>query len=133
MVGSAKLGFSIAFNKRYRVFCDSSDIDMVLLSPSLFDKIWKEVYSYESQKNFWPESSEFKEYLFKGWIRPDKLPKSDIFTLGNEWFEFFRGLTSSGRYGRFNIRAGLYKDWHFLEGYQSICVEQCKFELKETS
>jgi hypothetical protein len=47
VVGSAKLGFSIAPQKLYRHFCDTSDVDVVVVSPKLFDLLWKKLYSYE--------------------------------------------------------------------------------------
>jgi hypothetical protein len=39
VVGSTKLGFSIAPTKRYRVFSETSDIDVAIISPQLFDKV----------------------------------------------------------------------------------------------
>lgn len=40
VVGSAKLGFSVVPHKLYRPFCDESDIDVAIVSSTLFDKIW---------------------------------------------------------------------------------------------
>ena len=40
MVGSAKLGFSIARKKLWKSFDDDSDIDMVIISEELFDNLW---------------------------------------------------------------------------------------------
>lgn len=130
IVGSGKLGFSIANGKRYKPFGDTSDIDIAIISPQLFDQFWKEIFDYSNSGAFWTESEHFKKYLFKGWIRPDKLPNSPYFSLRKDWFEFFRTLTGNGRYGSYKIAAGLYKSWHFLEEYQSICVKQCKQELE---
>jgi hypothetical protein len=130
IVGSGKLGFSIAAQKRYRSFGDTSDIDVAIISPQLFDQFWKEIFDYSNSGAFWADSEKFKKYLFKGWIRPDKLPNSPYFSLRKDWFEFFRNLTQSGKYGSYKISAGLYKSWHFLEEYQSICVKECKQELE---
>lgn len=130
LVGSAKLGFSIAYNKRYQPFGDSSDIDLALVSTKLFDKIWELVFLYWSEGNYWDREDDFKRYLFRGWIRPDKLPPSSKFNIGKEWWEFFRNLTSTGKYGPYKITGGLYRSWVFFESYQSICVKQCKQTLK---
>ncbi len=46
VVGSGKLGFSIVHEKRYRPFGDSPDIDVTIISPDLFDKVWIEVFDY---------------------------------------------------------------------------------------
>ena len=128
LVGSGKLGFSIAPTKRYQAFNDSSDIDIVLISSSLFDNIWMQVFNYKSDVGYWENEQKFKEYLFKGWIRPDMLPPSRNFDLCKDWWEFFENLSKSDDYSRFKIRAGLYKSFHFLESYQSICVSSCQNE-----
>ena len=39
IVGSAKLGFSIAPGKRYRPFCDSSDVDIAIISSGAFERV----------------------------------------------------------------------------------------------
>src|SRR5207249_9485842 len=41
VVGSAKLGFSLAPDKRYRPFGQTSDIDVTLCSSDLFDACWR--------------------------------------------------------------------------------------------
>jgi len=124
IVGSAKLGFSIAPDKRYQKFSDLSDIDIAICSSELFDEIWKSVYDYWRRES-WSESKEFQKYLFRGWIRPDKLPNVPSFGMRREWWEFFRKLTNSKKYGPYSIRGGLYKSWHFLENYQLTAVERC--------
>ena len=126
MVGSGKLGFSIVSGKRYRPFGDTSDIDIAIVCPLLFDKIWLDVFNYQQDGSYWPEFNIFCKYLFKGWIRPDKLPPAQMFEFSRHWWEFFRGITSSSRYGSYQIRAGLYKSWYYLESYQSQCVIECK-------
>jgi hypothetical protein len=137
IVGSAKLGFSIAQDKRYCPFGDQSDIDIAIVSTYLFDKIWQQVFNYwEEYENidsfvYWSRGNDFKGYLFRGWIRPDKLPPTRVFSLGRDWFEFFRGLTQTGLYGPYNITAGLYKSWYYLEKYQSIRIKECKQDLGE--
>jgi hypothetical protein len=129
VVGSAKLGFSIAPSKMYKPFNDSSDIDVVIVSSVLFDKIWKSVYHLWREKIYWNAEAGFQKYLFQGWIRPDKLPISKKFPLTSEWWEFFRKLTSSGAFGDYKISGAIYKDWDFLEGYQNFAVQNCKDQL----
>jgi len=129
VVGSGKLGFSIAKNKRYRPFANTSDIDIAVVSSRLFDDIWKQVFDYWDKNRYWNGLDNFKRYLFEGWIRPDVLPQRS-FSLTKDWWEFFRQLTSAGSYGPYKISAGLYKSWDFLESYQSIAVKQCQQELE---
>ncbi len=123
VVGSAKLGFSIAPNKRYRHFGEKSDIDVVIVSAKLFDEFWSILYKYWLQNIIWSEEKIFKDYLFQGWIRPDKLPNSS--DLSKKWWEFFRQLTSSNKFGPYKISGALYKNWEFIEEYQKAAVESC--------
>ena len=130
VVGSAKLGFSVAPNNRYREFCDESDIDVALVSSTLFDVYWNQVFSYKKENPYWNDHA-FVNYLFQGWIRPDKFPQSKLFPLGKDWWDFFQNITSSGRYGNYDIRGGLYQSYFFLENYQKICIQKCKKKLEE--
>lgn len=130
VVGSAKLGFSIAPMKRYRHFTDTSDIDVVIVSAKLFDQIWRDVHHFWAQGGYWERSTQFKTYLFQGWIRPDKLPPARSFTLANDWWEFFNKLSASGKYSVYKIAGALYRDWYFLEAYQLLGVSACADELK---
>jgi len=130
VVGSAKLGFSIAPKKRYRHFADTSDIDVVIVSANLFDQIWRAVHHFWAQGGYWERSAQFHEYLFQGWIRPDKLPSAKSFELANEWWEFFNRLSASGKYSVYKIAGALYRDWYFLEEYQLRGVSACADELK---
>jgi hypothetical protein len=131
VVGSSKLGFSIAPTKRYRHFADSSDIDVVIVSRGLFDRMWKAVHTFWDQGGYWEGSREFKDYLFRGWIRPDKLPSAKSFSLANDWWEFFNALSSTGKYSMYKIRGALYMDWYFLEAYQLRGVSACLDHLRD--
>ena len=124
------MGFSIARGKRYRPFSEQSDIDVAIISNQLFDEIWQQVFDFWNDGGLWQEDNDFKKYLFRGWIRPDKLPPSERFQIRKDWWEFFRELTSNGSYGPYKISAGLYKSWHYFETYQSICVKECKQDLE---
>ena len=126
VVGSGKLGFSIAKRKRYRHFGDESDIDIAIVSGTLFDQIWGDVFQYKIGGAYWPEERDFKDYLFRGWVRPDKLPPTPTFEFRNQWWDFFLELERRGNYGPYKIRAGVYKSWHFLESYQTENVRDCR-------
>lgn len=129
MVGSGKLGFSIKPSRRFEAFGDESDIDIAVVSTKLFEKVWSEAYTFKKSGAYWPKSTEFFKYLSEGWIRPDKLPRKRNFEFTSHWWDFFNGLTSSGKYGPYSIKAGLYHSNFFLQEYQKICVEQCKDSL----
>jgi hypothetical protein len=125
VVGSAKLGFSIAPGQRYRPFGDQSDIDIAIVSRDLFEAIWRAAFDYATTGGYWEARARFEHYLSRGWIRPDKLPPIPV---AQEWWEFFRVLTNSKAFGPYRIRAGVFHSWHFLETYHVQTVEQCAAE-----
>lgn len=131
LVGSGKMGFSIKPSRRYGCFNDNSDLDIAIVSPFLFQKVWKEAFSYKKSGAYWPSSDSFFKFLSSGWVRPDKLPSSTHFAFTGRWWDFFNELTKSTKYGSYKIRAGLYQSWFFLEEYQKICVEQCMEEVEK--
>lgn len=129
VVGSGKLGFSIAPHKRYKKFGDESDIDVAIVNSAFFDKVWGLVHKKWQQRSLWDREVRFKEYLFSGWIRPDLFPPNMEFS--TEWWEFFRQLTSSGEFGPYKIAGAVYKNWDYLEIYQSNALDACKEELED--
>jgi hypothetical protein len=129
LAGSAKLGFSIKPQRRFLPFYDKSDIDVVLVCPTLFEEIWREVFSFERNGGYWPKMNDFKSYHFQGWIRPDKLPLEPSFALTKKWWDFFESLCGSGNFGPYKIRGGLYHSRFFFESYQRKCFEQCRLEV----
>jgi len=130
LVGSGKLGFSLKPKKRFVTFGDDSDIDLAIVSSSLFETVWKEAYLYNKSSADWPQAKTFFKYLSNGWIRPDKLPPSKYFDFTNQWWEFFNQLTSEQICGPYKIRAGLYHSHFFLKQYQLVCIDQCIQETK---
>lgn len=122
VVGSAKLGFSIAPKKRFRPFGDESDIDLAIVSRELYVKMWHEVHDYISSYSGWDKRKRFTEHLSNGWIRPDLLPSH----AADDWFDFFRGLHNDRTGGPFKPSAGLYYDLRFLEKYQIRSVRDCR-------
>ena len=129
VVGSGKLGFSIVPKKRYRPFCDSSDLDVVIISERLFDIVWQDVHRYFDQGGYWEHADSFREYLFRGWIRPDKLPPDHKFPFGKTWWEFFNGISASRDFSISRIRGAIYRNWYFLEAYQELAIAECARQL----
>lgn len=126
VVGSAKLGFSVAPAKRYKPFGDHSDVDVAIVSHELYQTVWHEVHEYALSGADWPKRERFESYLAWGWIRPDLLPRSASFNFSNSWFEFFRALQSERVAGPYRIAAALYHDISFLVEYQKGAVSKCR-------
>lgn len=128
MVGSAKLGFSIAPHQLWKPFDDLSDIDMVIVSNSVFDTFWKDLYDFninltvrtrEEQVSY----NKFRNYFFKGWIRPDFFPFS--YPQRKQWFEFFKSI-SYGEYGYRKVTGAIFRDMDFFERYHAMNVRRLR-------
>lgn len=126
IVGSSKLGFSIAPTKRYRHFCDTSDIDVVIVDENLFKALWKTLYAFKEDGGYWEKFDKFLSYFFQGWIRPDMLPPTERFQYAKNWWEFFNSLSSTGKYSVYKIAGAIYLNWDFLESYQLRAVKSCQ-------
>lgn len=126
VVGSGKLGFSIAPRKQYRPFSESSDIDVVIVSEYFFQTIWKYLYKYKENGGYWEKIDNFNRYLFQGWIRPDKLPPNHQCSFAKEWWEFFNNISSNYEYSSYKISGAIYYSWDFIESYHIRSVAACK-------
>jgi hypothetical protein len=142
IVGSAKLGFTLRAKKikgdepsvrpAFSPFSYNSDVDIAIVSSDLFDNFWKRCFEfwqssgYRYAGDYWPQGRNFRDYIFRGWMRPDHLPSEGSFTYRREWFNFFRKLTSEGAAGDYKISAGVYRETYFLEAYQRAAIEQCR-------
>ncbi|OOE04644.1 hypothetical protein BO219_04415 [Anoxybacillus kestanbolensis] len=128
MVGSAKLGFSIAPQKLWKLLDDDSDIDMVIISEELFDDYWKQLFEFNINLTYRNEKEDelyrdFLEYFFKGWIRPDKFPFK--FDNKRKWFEFFNKI-SYGEYDKRKITGAIYRNEYFFRKYHEQNIRRLR-------
>lgn len=133
VTGSAKLGFSPFKEKQFDL---DSDIDVAIVSSTLFDHIMTFIHDYQlelranrktvSEKEL-ARYHNFLEYGAMGWIRPDLLPTSfRVDELKTRWFKFFASLSNGkSEVGNYKVSAGVFKSYLHLEkytlsGYQSL-------------
>jgi len=126
VVGSAKLGFSIAPDQRWKPFGNESDIDIAIISHDLYQTVWHEVYDYSTSGADWPDKRQFQKYLFRGWIRPDLLPSGPTFDFVDRWWAFFQQLKAREIAGPYKIAGALYHDTEFLRKYHAFNVARCR-------
>lgn len=131
VVGSAKLGFSIAEKPvlgrqplpRYREFDPiHSDIDLAIVSQKLFYDIWRDLSVYSHRQVPFPWDTPLSKYLVLGWLRPDKFPATQRPLNCQRWWELFNELSVSPLFGRRKVRGGLYFNRDFLSQYQQRAV-----------
>lgn len=130
IVGSAQTGFSLNPKNLGRPYSDASDIDIILVSDELFQKIWIDLLDYRKKsyasldpryrKNF----SKLQYILFFGILRLDKL--SNEFDFAKKWWEFFNRLSIDKRFGPRRIRAALFKSWKHVNYYYARNFEEIK-------
>jgi hypothetical protein len=128
LIGSCRMGFSIAPRKRYRLARQHADLDIALVSTERFDAYWDSVFAYSRADDAWKQGQEYRRFvrmLFEGWIDPRGLPNVPSFDQANKWTSFFDGLMQSRRFGQRRISARLYRTWSRLESYQEVAVRQC--------
>jgi hypothetical protein len=130
IVGSAKLGFSITNKKksgilfpRYRLFSGTSDIDVAIVSASLFRLIWDDLCLYAHGQPWWPwDSKLLGDYMVYGWMRPDCFPKV---RRCDDWWNQFRVFSVNPRYNRRKVSGGLFHTITDLQRYQRRAVDEC--------
>jgi predicted nucleotidyltransferase len=128
MVGSAKLGFSIAPTKLWKYFDEASDIDVVIISDRLFREFWRDLYGFNINVTARSQEDErlyrrFLQYFFKGWLRPDLFPFS--YSKKEQWFEFFKSM-SYGNFGYRKVAGAIFSDMHFFETYHVMNIAQLR-------
>lgn len=127
MVGSAKLGFSLAPYQLWKRFDDESDIDMVIISEPLFMKFWKELHEFNISTTPRTEAEntmyqKFLKYFFKGWLRPDLFPFN--YPGKEEWFRFFQSV-SYREYER-KVTGAIYMNDYFFEYYHTLNIQSLR-------
>lgn len=141
ITGSAKLGFS---PKKRTIFSLDSDVDVAMVSPSLFDRFIEEarMYQMELRRARRAVSSGeldmyhiFLEYTAVGWIRPDKLPVSfKVGELKNDWFGFFASISNGqSEVGNYKVSAGIFRSYRHLELYVLSGLTDLRTSLQASS
>jgi hypothetical protein len=156
IVGSGKTGFSMkpkcrgrAFDGDYQItrkVSDKSDIDIAIVSNSLFDEVQENIYDWSKGfKDDWNSNSyysdgnkrfgvslkyKFLEYLGKGWYRPDLKPvdykyqTKDSINLEDVLDKWRSRLNRKVAYA-------FYKNWHFFKKYQIETISSLRNSVKK--
>ncbi|MDX3099041.1 hypothetical protein PV417_31825 [Streptomyces sp. ME19-03-3] len=126
-VGSAKLGFSIKSGARYRRFNDESDVDVAVVSPELYSRLWREARSFIADDGIWEKGDLrwYKNNHFKGSIHPKSLPVSPLIPTAANLWELSRLLQNERAAGPYAITFVIWNDMEALEFYQATSVALC--------
>jgi hypothetical protein len=146
VVGSAKTGFSLAPESFPRAFNIRSDIDVVVVDPTLFDTYWAICLEW-----YYPRRIETLPQADYDWL---KRRRSDVFwgrfephymryegltvsevlrplrTLTTKWFNAFRSLSTYGQFRGRDIKGRLYRTWEHATAYHADGLRQIKTNLQ---
>lgn len=126
IVGSAKLGISLSPNKPFRRFIDKagegaqkeSDIDIAIISNSLFNEIWDKIRE-ERKRTVIPKYSTIANSIFRGYINDKEF--KDLDGLRKGWEEKISkcNILLQGELSIIHpISYRIYRNWEDLEDYQ---------------
>lgn len=134
VVGSAKLGFSfiekqkdgVVIKPAYRSYkAGYSDIDIAIISPMVYGKIWSDLANTGARSQFFPIRSKLGNYMYHGWLRPDKFPSPKPQRC-MDWDDAHREIQLDPSLRNKPIRLALYHSQHFLEIYQQRGVRMAR-------
>lgn len=128
VVGSAKLGFAYldkrghnggGYKPAYRSYQPgTSDIDVAVVSPVLYGKIWQELARHGTGKHNFPwRTDDLGHYMLHGWLRPDKFPP-EAPLICTSWKSVINDVSRSQYFMYKNLRCGIYHSRYFLKIYQ---------------
>lgn len=130
LVGSAKLGFSIKPRRRYGVFNDDSDIDLAIVSSSLYERLWGEARRYSRRGGLWENDTKihFKNDHSNGVIKPYVVPDSDGIPTRRMLFDVQAQLQRVGG-SPYPVTLAVWHSMDALEEYQILAVSMCQEAL----
>jgi hypothetical protein len=145
VVGSAKTGFSLDPNAFPRQFSASSDIDVAVVSATLFDGAWHTVLAWDYLRRHRLPQRERKwaigmrEDFYWGYLVPTQLRFSGLLypsvltplrDLSTMWFNAFRGLGAEPSFADRDVNGRLYRSWDHALRYHVHGLERIRKELE---
>lgn len=131
IAGSAKIGFSLNPDKEYKRFDEESDIDIIIISQSLFYKFWKsylvDSYSIVRVKNY----SYVCSCIFRKFITFEGFKNSNVDY--SEWEKQTRGFEKDLQlqFGiEHNIHYRIYESWDAAQMYYISGMQKSKERLE---
>jgi hypothetical protein len=149
VIGSAQTGFSLNPDNFPRRFSDESDIDVLVVDQSYFDRIWITVLKWHYRRRGLnlgaPESNwqqRMRKNLFWGSVMPHKIRYEGLLfqddlvplrDLSTKWFNAFRSLSLYPEFARRDISGLLYRSWDHALLYQAYSLRQIRNIIRRGS
>jgi len=131
VVGSGRLGFSMKPGHSLRAFRDTSDIDVVVVKPEVFDRLWLALLAaaYPRPPNIQLAGGWLKKRtseLYTGWITPLKIrldarifgaKARPVLQFNTQWFNTLKRASRHSVRRHEDITGRLYRSWEHAEMY----------------
>ena len=132
VVGSARIGFSLSPLKFGEPFSAYSDIDIVVISRTLFDPSWLDIVGRRrlNSSTLHPRTSqrlrEHREhhYIYNGWIYPESIVEA--LEIGERWLRTFNGLSQIPELASRTVGGRLYRTWEHARLYHEWSLSKVK-------
>ena len=123
VVGSARIGFSLSPANFGAPFNEHSDIDIVVVSPSLFDPSWVDILT--GRRVRWASvrwrtregmrEHREKDHIYNGWMYPNLV--AEALGIGERWVTTFDRLARIPDLASISIGGRLYRTWDHVKIY----------------
>lgn len=135
VVGSARIGFSLAPKRFGEPFSRFSDIDVIVVSPRLFDRSWIDLLNKSRRRRVplrWQTRESLKRhrqnhYVYNGWLYPDSV--LEVLRIGTRWLHTFDGLSRIEELASRKVGARLYRTWDHARFYHRHSLGRLKEEI----
>ena len=134
VIGSGRIGFSLAPEKFGAPFSPKSDLDVVVVSAELFDIAWfdllrlgRRYFSLQKTVQSWIDTHK-ESHIFWGFILPDRLPGA--VAISPIWFRTFRGLARNPSLAGRDVNGRLYRTWDHVHVHQLYSLRKIQQNLR---
>ena len=132
VIGSARIGFSLSPERFGEPFNQFSDIDIIIVSSSLFDPSWVNILEHRRTnrsrlgyytKRRLKDHRDF-HYIYNGWMYPESVVEA--LKIGERWLRTFNGLSRITELASRSIGSRLYRTWEHARLYHRWSLERVK-------
>ena len=146
VIGSAKMGYSLAPRKFGQPFTDHSDIDVIVISATLFDEIWLSVIRWHYRRRYrLPPSDRLWDQqrrgdLYWGYLNPTGFQYRGLSRsrqlqpakrVSVTWFNVFQALGRIPTFAGRRVGGRLYRSWDHAVSYHDHGLRQLRTALAD--
>jgi hypothetical protein len=91
----------------------------------LYGKIWGDLAAIGAKGKYFPVTTQLTNYMYHGWIRPDKFPIS-LSQRCADWDDAYNKICQHPSLRNKRLRLALYQSQFFLETYQQRGIRMAR-------